>query len=668
MLNLPSTTQKTAGVRFGGGLDTTTPLYDMNPGAVLGSSGYEPRLQGGYQRAAGYERFDGRTRPSDATIVVLDAVTSFSGAAVGDSMTGATSGATGVVAWASSTRLALTKVTGTWVNEMVKEGAADVGQCIANPSYPAVDGDIYQVAAADIYRADITTVTGSGNITGILVLNGEVFAMRNNAGATAQAVYKATTSGWTAVPLFYEVSFTAGSVSPTEGNTITQGANSATVKRVVLQSGTWAGGTAAGRFIVTAPTPGNFAAGVLTAGGTATLSGVQTAITLNPSGRWVWRVYNFGAGVRAYGADGVNKPVEFDGTTLVPINTGMSTFPSTVEVHKHHLFAAYGGSLQHSGIGTPYQWTVLSGAAEIATGDTLTELLSIGGSEDQAAMLALAKDSAHVLYGNSSGAWQLQPMSREVGCRAYSAQTINGMTLAFDEQGIRNYTPTQAYGNFSANTLTDHIRDQVSGLTVAGSLLDRIGGRYRIFFNDGRWLSGAPGKRFSWMWNYFPVTVTCTGDGEINGIPRAFFGSSNGYVYEIDAGRGLDGAAFEYWLKTAYTHLGSPGQRKALRRCDIDIRGETGGTMKLMLDFDSSNTDVPTSAIGSAAIAPPGGGWDVGKWDVAVWDGQYPGPVRIRVEGIGETVSMTLFNSSNCEGKNEITSAVLHYIMRRKVR
>jgi hypothetical protein len=880
-------------VRFGGGLDTTSPPLYMAPGSLIGSENYEPRLQGGYQRVGGYEAFDGRPRPSDATFALFRAVTTFANAAVGDTLTGLTSAATGVVAYVSSTLIALTKITGTFVTETLKKGGTTVGDAVAGVGDTALNENTYFEAAANRYRADIGAVPGSGVIRGIGVLNDTVYAFRDNASATEQNIYKSTAAGWVLVDLGYELAFTGGSgTQPSEGATITQGAVSATLRRVAVESGTFAGTNAAGRFIISGsfdtsfasvllllngtstvttdsstfaraltatlvtlssaqtlfslntylnaagtshlagtvsdgwfgtavtnsawtvegwmypisidgsgngslnftrynikrksdnsisavvqingtsytvsggttatlnawshwalerdksdptwdylklylngvlvgtstsitkayvvdtadttyrryigfgssdetyghqsqiritngvarysgstytvptaafPTGPNFAAGALTAGATATITGPATPITLNPGGKWVLRPYNFdlpGTAVRLYGVDGKNKPIEFDGTTLVPINTGMTgIYASALEVHRNHLFVAYGSSVQHCGIGDPYSWSIISGAAELSAGEPVTELLSVAGSENEAAMLVLSANRAHTLYGTSSANWKLSPQSSSVGARAFSAQALGSTVLAFDDQGVRNYTPTAAYGNLLAGTLTDHLRDSVTNLTVNNSVVDRNGGRYRAFFSDGRWLSGAPGKRWAWTFCRYPFAVNAVGDGEISGVPRIFVGGSDGYVYETDVGRSFNGTAIQYWARTAYGHMGSPGTRKAFRRFDLELRGKSAGQLSIQPDFDGGDPNLDSGRSSLSNTPPPTWLWDGnGQWDTGAWDGQFASPVRLRSEGVGETCSMIFYNNSATELPHEATSAVVYFIPRRKVR
>jgi hypothetical protein len=123
--------------------------------------------------------------------------------------------------------------------------------------------------------------------------------------------------------LVHGVSFTAGSVAPTVGATITQGANTATVREVVITTGSFGGGTAAGTIVLTAaPAPGPFSAGALTGGGTATLSGASAlSCTITE---------NFCAG-RSLHADWVNGWSPNEVTGLVGGDWGMSITDAIIQ-------------------------------------------------------------------------------------------------------------------------------------------------------------------------------------------------------------------------------------------------------------------------------------------------------------------------------------------------
>lgn len=82
---------------------------------------------------------------------------------------------------------------------------------------------------------------------------------------------------------FVRIAFTAGSSEYVAGESLVQGATTATVKRVILTSGAWGTSNAAGEMIIT-PGSGVFVAGAALGGGACTLSG--PAVSLEPFGRW----------------------------------------------------------------------------------------------------------------------------------------------------------------------------------------------------------------------------------------------------------------------------------------------------------------------------------------------------------------------------------------------
>lgn len=105
-----------------GGLDVVTPVQSMNPGRVIALSNFEPHFNGGYRRIDGFERFDGRPKPSEQTFTGFE-VSASEDIVLGSTVTGGTSGATGVVIGIfeddgvirGNDMIAVTKVVGTFV-------------------------------------------------------------------------------------------------------------------------------------------------------------------------------------------------------------------------------------------------------------------------------------------------------------------------------------------------------------------------------------------------------------------------------------------------------------------------------------------------------------------------------------------------------------------------
>lgn len=665
---------------LGGGLDVvTTPLF-TKPGTCRLAYNYEAATGGGYERIGGIERFDGQPAPSDAAYIYLKCAAAITGAIVGDTIEGATSGATGKVIYVSGQYIAATRITGTFALESIEVSSVAVGTITELDA--AVDGFLdNQLAAlaATEYRADILKVPGSGRIRGVAVLNGVVLAWRNNAGGTAQVVHKATVTGWTALPLYYELSFTVGSVEPAEGSTITQGGTSATVKRVVLESGTWAGSTAAGRYIITAPSGGSFAGGALATAGAGTVPGAGagiyhgTQITLPPDGRLDHDVTSFSGAAdsfRLYGCDGVSREFELHNDILVPLTTGMPVRASCVRSHRNHLFYSFRGSLQHSGIGAPYQWTVLSGAAELGTGDTITNLVSIGGSEASAALMVLCQNAIRVLYGDSAAApWVLKPLSNIQGAAARSAQDVAGV-VALDAPGFVRFPPTQAFGNFKWDSVSQQIEPIARGQACECSVWVADRSKYRVFFEDGSAVSGVPVAKgqFEWTTIDYGRTICCAVHAEIDGNARTFIADTDGWVYEADVGRSFDGDNIPYALRLNELSQRSAGVVKQYSQMALEAQAQSAFTLGVQADFFDGDDDIdPTDSL---SVPQYGNGllYDLTNFDQAYWDIGDTARKRFPVEGQGTSVAITIAGESDNELPHTIRALTLSYIPRRQAR
>lgn len=668
----------TDAVALGGGLDIISGPYSVKPGVLRFAINYEALVTGGYERARGYERFDGRARPSDATYAVAVPATTFSGLVVGDTVTGATSGVTGKLMYISAAGwIALTRMTGAFtVGENLQVGGITKG--VYSSDIASIDGFVDNAVlalCADEYRASIAKPAGSGPIRGVAILGADVFAWRDNAGGTACNIWKASATGWQAVTLFHEVSFTAGSAAYAEGATITQGGNSATVKRVVLETGDWGAGTAAGRLIITAPAPAAFAAGAAAGGGACTLSGANAAITLLPGGRVETDAHNFGGAVttrRLYGCDGVNREFEFDGTVYVPISTGMSARrASYVKCHKSYLWFAFGSSLQKSAVGSPYQWSAVLGAAELAAGDTITGLLSVGGSEAQAAMMVFCLNSALVLYGSDTASFKLTPLSDEAGASAWSVQDM-GRPMVHDVPGFRAYSPTQSYGNFSWELASRAIEPLARQKTPVCSVFSKSLGRYRCFFADGTAVSATPwGKGFAWMPLSLPIKPVVATSAEVSGVTRTFYGTEDGWVVEADVGRSFDGAAITHAFKLSQLHQKSPLVIKQYRAIEAECLGNSAFSLSMGAEFLTADPDAQQDySVEFEQLALYGNAlvWSGSSWGQAQWGAGELSRKRARIPGQGVAISPIFGGSSASELHHQITSLFIHYTGRRIAR
>lgn len=664
-----------------GGLDLVTPTLSLPPGVAREASNFEVSITGGYTRIAGYERFDGRPSPSEAT---YSAITVANGAvlAVGNVISNPLATATGTVIAISGNSIFYTKATGGFaISDAVVVGASALTTVTALGAAAVVssaDSATYTYLAAEQYRPDIQAVPGSGRIRGLVYFHtADVYAWRNTADNTAMQIYKSGTSGWTLVPLGYEMAFNTGTVELVEGNIIvgqSSGAT-ATITRVAVSSGTWTAGSAEG-YLNFASVTGNFTAGEnLRIGATtyAIATAAQQAITLLPNGRVDTIIDNFGAGLRVYGADGVNFGFEFDGTVYTRIRTGMVVdTPDHVMVHKQHLFFSFDNSLQFSGISDPYNWSPLVGAGEIAMNNTITCMSVQAGDQNTGAMAIFSDDNTAILYGSSSANFNLVSYNIGTGAKEFSAQNINA-SYTFDDRGVINMATTLNYGNFDSASLTMNIRPfiQQHRTLVTASGVNREKGQYRVFFSDGTalYVTLNNGQYLGTMPMQFPIPVLCMTEGEKNdGSETSFFGSSDGFVYRLDAGTSFDGAAIPAVITLVFNAIGSPRILKRYRRGSLEVDGTGYAEFAFSYSLGYSTSEISQASALNYASNLSASYWDGVNWDNFVWDGRTLSPSEVEMVGTAENLAITIASNSAQFSPFTINTAILHYTPRRGIR
>jgi len=685
MISLPQA--RFDAISLSGGLDQVTPTLSLKPGVCKIASNFECSVYGGYTRIQGYERYNGRPSPSAATNTMVFIANRLATPVLGDTLTGATSGATGVICSIENGYLVITKQSLTFtLGEMAMVGATNIGTVTASTGpISAQENALHAALAADTYRADIAAVPGSGPVRGVFIFNDIIYAFRDNAGATAVDLYKSSAAGWVNVPYFYEVSFTAGTNAPAEGDTLTQGGVTATIKRVCTESnfnvstGAWAAGTATGRFVITAPAGGNFAAGAATAGATTTvtLSGVQTAIALATGGKFETVKENFSGGLgtfRVYGCDGANRAWEFDGTILSPISTGLGVDdkPKHIYAHKGALFLAVQTSVVKSAPGWPFCYTTINGAAEFAMGDTVTGMISAPGSQTSAALFIFGRSNTSILYGTSVSDFNLVRYNTGTGAIDYSVQNM-AQTLAMDDRGALMLQTSLNYGNFDQATLTHNIRPFIDArrTRLSCSSLNRSKGQYRLFFSDGfgLYITIVNGQWVGSMPVFFRHIPYCSIEDKFSdGTEASFFGGADGFVYQIDKGTSFDGSNIYAYMTLNYAASGNSRVLKSYRKAAVEVQGGSYAEFRFgySLGYDSAEIAQPQNTTYGTNFNVPY--WGSFTWGNFYWGGRSLLPSECAMDGTAENVALAFYSDGNYFQPFTLNTAIIHYLPRRALR
>jgi len=364
----------------------------------------------------------------------------------------------------------------------------------------------------------------------------------------------------------------------------------------------------------------------------------------------------------------VNRGFEFDGTTLVPVRTGMTVdTPNHVYCHRGRLWFSFKGSVQYSSVGSPFVWSVLLGAGEIGAGDDVTGFTSVPGSET-AALMIFCSERIMLLYGSSSEDWNLVEFSNTMGGSRYSVQKGSTTPIFMGALGISTARAVQAYGSFKAASESNEIEPLLRGRAkdVVASVLSRRDNRYYLFFNDKTGIAVTLGKEAieCMMPIELPVQVSCAWETSRNG-GEIFLGCTDGYVYQLDCGRSFDGTKVSAFCCAAYNHSKGPKTHKSYLRAFLEMKSQSAFSLQVTSTLSYDNPDITMDQPTSVQIAQAGGLYDYDNWDECFFDGQENVSQKISLRGTGENISISTYSEADDELPHELQGCIVHYINRR---
>lgn len=699
-----------------GGLDVVSPALSIPPGRALTMVNLEPWFNGGYRRIYGYERFDGRPSPSEQTFQGFD-IDTVAGLSLGDTVTGDTSGTTGVVIgiWDDDGSygtdvIGVTKVSGSgFLNgETLNTATYTIGSApVARYAPTATLEDTWLAAAFNEYRDDIQVVPGAGPVRGAWRRGQNVYALRDDSATPTESVlHLASAAGWTTsgITMGHTLRFDGGGggtarALPLEGDTITGGTSgaTATVHRVVLHSGSTGANDAVGYLVLTNVSGGPFLDTENLVEGTtfAQADGDSAQFTFAPGGTYRFHNHNFfgsSTTYRTYGVSAVGPAFEIDennvvSPVLMPLNPATGTPPNDntpflIEEHRNYLFLAFpGGKMVHTVLGEPLLVNGFLGAAEFGLGDEITGLNSVVGG----VLVVTTERETRGLFGIDITDWELKLIGEKTGGKIYTTQKLDTV-YALDDLGITSVARTDQFGDFIGATVSQLVQPIVNAARdrTTCSTIVRSSNQYRVYFDDGSALAmyipnanaGQPqntpsGAEFGFL--SYPITVRSVYDTEDEtGAERAYFVSDDGFVYEDRKGPSFDGALINSYVRTAFYHVGTPSYRKRFRRCDLEISANKPLSIKVISDLSygaaevsSSVQDVTVGDVPLISIFAGGGFWDTDNWDEFFWDGQNISTARSELRGSGENISLLMFNSSDIVQPFILQGVTLHYDLRR---
>lgn len=689
-MNMPSVEYEH--ITLKGGLDQITPTLSLKPGVCREAVNFECLEFGGYGRIAGYERYSGQPGPSNSNYVLIPITTFVVTPVIGDIIT-SSSGGSGVVIHIGTDHIIITKELGAFVlGDTILVGVTTIGVVAASAMRPTEkENATYNYLASNLYRADILPPIGVGPIRGGFMLNNVVYCVRDAVGGLTSNLWGESPAGWIQIAFLHYAAFTSASTTPLiEGEVLKQNQPliptdiTATLRKVVLTSGSWVAGTAAGNIYFTtpvgAPTAGTFDATNpivgLTSFSSVNLTAVPIQDTLLGGGKGEVTIANFyGTQTKAYYADGVNRMFEFDGVNIFFINSAaVPDKPKHIASFKNHLMYSLGNSLFNSNIGDPFGHTALGGAAEVACGDTITNLIVQPGSQTNGALSVHARNTTFVLYGSSSKDWNLVVYNKGTGALDYTGQNM-AQSYTMDDRGVIALSATLNFGNFDSATLTNSIRPFIAAhrQLVACSTLDRQKSQYRIFFTDGMglYITVVNGVALGCMPVQFPIYANIAFEGtRDDGSLVKFFGGSDGHVYQLDKGSSFDGGKINARIKLNWNAMKSPRVLKRFRKAAIEVTGPSYAEVDFSYSLGYGSTSISQQDAVTYATTFTSEFWDTPGllWDTFSWDGKSLAPTECEVIGTAENIEVSIGSNSAEFMEHTVNSVLIHYTMRRGLR
>ena len=485
------------------------------------------------------------------------------------------------------------------------------------------------------------------------------------------------------------LAFDAGTSEIKKDDVIT-GATSgitATVKKVTISSGAWSSSDAVGYFSITGNT-GTWTDGEKIQVSSAdkadvngasqpssrTLAkadGTQYAQTIEPGGKYEFITYNFRgdtAGITMYGVNTVGNGFSWDGTTFIKIKTGTTTdTPEHVIAHNKHLFYSYpGGSIQHSSIGAPTQWSAITGAAELSVGDVVSGF----STEVNDVMSIFTKNETFMLYGSSAADWNLRRFHQGTGAVPYTLQKMD-QTFFLDDRGITSIFTVQAFGDFQSSVASDSIDPYMQKKKDNAILSVRVRGKnqYRLYFDDKTGVEMTYINRQNQGIMPFTmkdqISAVCSAE-DSNGFEVVYGGFSDGYVRKIDSGTSFDGQSIPSFIRTAYHNYGSPQTKKRFRDLNLEVNADTSTTLTVQPSFDFGGTFTPRSSpsASSYTVNVTADQWnedDISNDSTGV---TVVASERIKINGIGTNMGLIIKNESIYDKPITLQGVVVNYSLR----
>lgn len=381
-----------------------------------------------------------------------------------------------------------------------------------------------------------------------------------------------------------------------------------------------------------------------------------------PTVNYEFKRFNFDGTDKIIICSGTSTPRIVDTSyTVTNVNaTGSANF-KYVEIFKNHIFFSGDSSNPHSvkfmSSFETNDFTTANGGGEIKVDSPVVGLKVFRDN-----LFIFCNDEIFKLVGTSSADFQLEPVTRKIGCLdGRSIQEFGGDVIFLAPDGLRTIAGTDRIGDVELGTISKQVQQIIDNITThnINSLVIRNKSQYRLFYptsvdqseNAAKGLicviKGQPEGGAGFEYSEIIGLKTSSADSDfISGAETIVSGGYDGYVYRQESGSAFTRASttksIDAFYRTPDMTMGDPGIRKSMQRViwNYENEGDVSANFKVRYDFDSPQVPQPDAYTLSTGAGIAVYGLSASTYGTAVYGSSGANLVRQSVEGSGFTVAL----------------------------
>ena len=372
--------------------------------------------------------------------------------------------------------------------------------------------------------------------------------------------------------------------------------------------------------------------------------------------KYTFRRINFSGTELLAFADGANNASYWDGTSVTDINgTNAPADPHYISVFKNTgFYAGMSANPQEIIFTAPLtldDFSVANGAGSFVIDSPVTGMIVF-----RDALFIFSANRIYKLVGSSQADYQLQPVTREIGCRnGWTIKEFAGDVVFLGPDGLRTIAGTDKIGDVDLGTISKPIQELFQNRTDVNDF-DAVvipnKTQYRIIFNKPETTaaitSGVICVRTQEGYEFATtkgLRTSCSDSEVYNGDFFIIHGSYDGYVYRDEKGDTFDGTTIIGRYRSPDLTAGDPGIRKAFQRVIINYAPEGTVNSDLFLRYDYESAEAPRPEAYPFDSTKVAALYGIGLYGVVTYGGQTDPLIRQPVEGSGFSVALRVVDS-----------------------